>query len=388
VLIGANDVTRINGGQGLDTLQVGGGDTSLNVTTVTQIEFYSLYQNFEEIDLVAGSGSDGLSLGNLDLLNITDSVVPSSLTGPTLAINGDSSGTVTITDPASDWANNGRVSNPFGLSSTYRHLSNEDANLLVRADINIAPGGLADTARTNSLTFSVAKSVLTSNDIDFDGDILGISAISGQTGLSAVINGSNIDVTVAAEDNSGSFDYTTTDGNGGSDTATITMFHSTADTLTGSAGNDVLIGSTSSDTLQGNGGNDILIGGSSSDVFSFQNSADVVAVSTNTTVTIGADQHNLITDFVSDTNTITLGSAFTFTAALEAPNFFTISSPFDGTNGETNGSTPYLVVDSTNTVCYDDDSSTAGFQVITKTQTNNLGTTNFTVEVIGGGVSS
>ena len=382
----ANDVTRVDGGQGFDTLQVGGSGSSLDLTTVNQTEFYSLYRNFEAIDLVAGSGSDSLSLGKLDLLNIAGSVVPSGFTGPTLAVDGDASDTLTITDPASDWTDNGTVTNTFGNGQTYRHLSSDNANLLVDTDINIAPTVTDDSVRTNSLTFSVAKNVLSSNDIDFDGDTLGISALSGQTGLTAAINGSNIDVTVGAEDSSGSFVYTTTDGNGGSNTATVTVFHSTADTLTGSTGNDVLIGSTGGDTILGNAGNDILIGGSGSDVFSFQAAADVVTVSTDTTVTTGTNQHNLITDFTTGADNITLGSAFSFSAALSGANFFTIGSQFDGTNsGMTSSSTPYLVVDSTNTVYFDTDSSTAGFQVIAETQGDTPAIGDFTVEVIGGG---
>jgi hypothetical protein len=136
----------------------------------------------------------------------------------------------------------------------------------------------------------------------------------------------------------------------------------------------------------GNAGNDILVGGSGSDIFSFQASADVVTASTNATVTTGAGQHNLITDFVTGTDNITLGSAFTFSAALSGANFFSIGSQFDGTNsGMSSSSTPYLVVDSTNTVYFDTDSSTAGFQVIAETQGNTPAIGDFTVEVIGGG---
>src|SRR4028118_282065 len=70
-----------------------------------------------------------------------------------------------------------------------------------------------------------------------------------------------------------SFDYSISDGNGGTSSATVIVAVGTVqnggngpDTLTGNAGNDILIGGNGPDALIGNAGNDTLIGGNGTDL--------------------------------------------------------------------------------------------------------------------------
>ena len=201
-----------------------------------------------------------------------------------------------------------------------------------------------------------------------------------------MINGSNIDVTIGAADSSGSFDYTTTDGNGGTDTATVTVFHSSSATITGDTGNDILVGDSGNDSMDGDDGINVFQGGTGTDTVQFNAISDGVAIATNTAVTLDANLHNMVLDFTTGTDKLFLSSAFGFNGTLtENTNFFEISDSFTGTNsGVASGSTPYIVVeDSTGTVYYDDDSSTAGFTVLTESNGNAPVFGDFNVEPSG-----
>jgi Ca2+-binding RTX toxin-like protein len=83
----------------------------------------------------------------------------------------------------------------------------------------------------------------------------------------------------------GSFDYTLTDGHTSSAAATATIVNnaSSATTLTGTSGNDIIIAQQGTESLNGGGGNDVLIGnsgahtlagGSGDDLFAFLQPSD------------------------------------------------------------------------------------------------------------------
>ncbi|MGY4493008.1 retention module-containing protein [Pseudomonas sp. TE3610] len=61
--------------------------------------------------------------------------------------------------------------------------------------------------------------------------------------------------------------YTVSDNHGGSDTAAAVISYQAGHTLTGTSGDDILIGDDSGNTLLGKGGNDFMIGGAGNDVF-------------------------------------------------------------------------------------------------------------------------
>jgi VCBS repeat-containing protein len=75
------------------------------------------------------------------------------------------------------------------------------------------------------------------------------------------------------------FSYEVSDGNGGTDTADVSLsVNDAGGSLTGGSGNDVLIGASADDTLTGNTGNDFLTGGSGDDTFVFADGDDADSI--------------------------------------------------------------------------------------------------------------
>ena len=154
--------------------------------------------------------------------------------------------------------------------------------------VNTAPVVNDDSDATDE-DVAVTIDVL-ANDTDADLDTLSVTSVGAASNGTVVIN---VDDTVTYTPNTGftgvdSFAYTADDGNGGTDTATVTVtvnpvynvingtsanetLNGTSakdqisglegnDTLNGNAGDDLLFGGTGNDTLRGNAGNDTLFG--------------------------------------------------------------------------------------------------------------------------------
>ncbi|MEA2859065.1 MAG: hypothetical protein QOC72_1104 [Methylobacteriaceae bacterium] len=110
-----------------------------------------------------------------------------------------------------------------------------------------------------------------------------VGAVSGQTGGGASLFGPSVffsdDATLGA-----SFDYQVSDGVALSSSATVTVDNNptTTTTLTGTSGDDILIGVHGGETLDGGAGNDVLLGnggatltgGSGDDIFGFRQPSD------------------------------------------------------------------------------------------------------------------
>ncbi|MDA0229708.1 MAG: choice-of-anchor L domain-containing protein [Proteobacteria bacterium] len=126
------------------------------------------------------------------------------------------------------------------------------------------------------------------------------------------------------------------------------------DTLLGGAGNDTLSGGDGNDILTGGTGNDVMSGGGGTNNFTFASTSDGEANPGDNADTIGAGFQNIISDFTSGTDTISLtDSAFGLSSLSAGFNFFAITEQFDGTNTAASGSTAYLVVDVTKTLYFD-----------------------------------
>ena len=114
-----------------------------------------------------------------------------------------------------------------------------------------------------------------------------------------------------------------------------------------------------------------MTGGAGSNVFKFDSPLDGEANPGDNADTIGAGFHNIISDFTSGTDTIQLAngvSLFNLGGSLSAGiNFFSIGAQFNGTNSGASGTTPYVVVDNTKTVYYDDNGNAGtGYTVVTE----------------------
>jgi hypothetical protein len=150
--------------------------------------------------------------------------------------------------------------------------------------LNTPPVANPDSvSATPNTPINISVETLLANDTDANGDPLTLTGVSNFTGGTAVLddNGtpsSSADDYITFTPTTGfsgdaSFDYSISDGNGGTSSATVIVAVGTVqnggngqDTLTGNAGNDILIGGNGQDTLIGNAGNDTLIGGNGTDL--------------------------------------------------------------------------------------------------------------------------
>ena len=180
-------------------------------------------------------------------------------------------------------------------------LSDTDLVAITVGAVNDAPVATPDRIIvSNSTAVTILASTLLDNDTDIDGAALVItevSAPSGITGLTfnAVTGMISFTSGTTTGATAGSFQYTLTDGAGGTTTGTVTIdiravdtggsnadtinltttggfYHASyingklgADPLTGGAPGDVLIGGSGADTLNGSAGTDLLVGGDNND---------------------------------------------------------------------------------------------------------------------------
>ena len=230
----------------------------------------------------------------------------------------------------------------------------DTASITVSA-VNDNPVAVADKIIvSNSTLITIAASALLGNDTDIDGLALTITSVSGGVGISGLtFDATNGTITftsgVTAGPAAGSFQYTVSDGSGGTSTATATIDirsvgngngadtldlstagnyqasfidgRGGADTLTGGAAGDIFIGGTGNgaDTLIGSAGNDLLIGGDGNDTLSGRAGNDVLrgGVGSNDSMDGGAGNEDLL-DFSDGT----VGINFTLTqgGTLASPN--------------------------------------------------------------------
>ncbi|PHJ56763.1 hypothetical protein VF14_32475 [Nostoc linckia z18] len=149
-----------------------------------------------------------------------------------------------------------------------------------------------------SLTITVPSLLVNDTDVD-TGDVLRITGVSNAVGGTAVFNTNGTPSNFTDDfitfnptsSAAGSFQYTLSDGKGGTTTGTVNLLigsrqlggsgnnsltgnagpdfldsGSGNDSLTGNAGNDTLLGGSGNDSLFGNAGNDTLLGGSGNDL--------------------------------------------------------------------------------------------------------------------------
>jgi Ca2+-binding RTX toxin-like protein len=130
----------------------------------------------------------------------------------------------------------------------------------------------ATTAQNTAVTLEA--STLLANDTDANGDSLSLTGVSNPVNGSVTFSNGNVIFTPSTNfTGNASFDYSISDGFGGTSSATVNVAVGTVqnggngpDTLTGNDGNDILIGGQGPDTLIGNAGDDTLIGGNGTDL--------------------------------------------------------------------------------------------------------------------------
>jgi len=94
------------------------------------------------------------------------------------------------------------------------------------AAVNDGPVANADTASTNEDTaVTVLAATLLANDTDVDGDVLSLSSVSNPIGgtVALDVNGDVVFTPTLNFNGTATFDYTVSDGNGGTSTSTVTV---------------------------------------------------------------------------------------------------------------------------------------------------------------------
>jgi Ca2+-binding RTX toxin-like protein len=135
----------------------------------------------------------------------------------------------------------------------------------------VANSDSATTAQNTAVTLEA--STLLANDTDANGDSLSLTEVSNAVNGSVTFSNGNVIFTPSTNfTGNASFDYSISDGKGGTSSANVSVAvggtqigGSGNDTLTGTAGNDLLNGRNGNDSLIGNAGNDTLIGGNGKD---------------------------------------------------------------------------------------------------------------------------
>ncbi|MEG4293990.1 cadherin-like domain-containing protein, partial [Microcoleus sp. C2C3] len=154
----------------------------------------------------------------------------------------------------------------------------------------------ATTAQNTAVT--IAASTLLANDTDANGDSLSLTGVSNPVNGSVTFSNGNVIFTPSTNfTGNASFDYSISDGFGGTSSANVSvavgstqMGGSGNDTLTGTAGNDLLNGDNGDDTLRGGLGTDTLTGGNGQDIFVF---AAIEGIDTITDFNLGTDKIGL-----------------------------------------------------------------------------------------------
>ena len=178
----------------------------------------------------------------------------------------------------------------------------DDGGASVAQTVTVAINGTNDapTAVDENVITDVGASgvvdiqpwMLAANDTDPDTmDHLFVNNLGPGTGGTAVPFGDVFFIDDATP--GGSFTYTSSDGFVTSNSATATVINNatSATTLSGTAGDDIIIATNGTETLSGGGGNDILVGNSGSHVMTGGSGNDSFAFLQTT------DGPGIITDF-------------------------------------------------------------------------------------------
>jgi len=222
----------------------------------------------EDVPLVISAAS---LLGNDADVDLGDSLSIAAVTQPSkggLVNNGN--GTYTYTPNANY---NGTDSFTYTISDRAGATSTATVNLTVNA-VNDNPDAVHDivTAR-QSTPKTILTAELLANDTDVEGNTLSLTNVSNaQNGTVALDSNGNVVFTANANASTASFEYTLSDGNGGTDFAIVSVLVGT--TLNGGNGKDSLLGTAGDDILNGGNGDDTLLGLTGDDILSGDNGID------------------------------------------------------------------------------------------------------------------
>lgn len=208
-----------------------------------------------------GSGADSDSDGGT--LSVTAGTFATANGSVTITANGDFTYTPTANHNGADSFNYTLSDGQGGTDTGLVTLS--------LAAVNDAPIAVDDVF-TGVQNTNITGNLLGNNGLGVDNDIeddnLSVTAETITTAHGSVVisaNGSFIYTPTAGYTGADSFNYTVSDGNGGSDTGAVNITLS-ASVINGTNGNDTITGSANGDTIHGLDGNDTLYGEAGDDI--------------------------------------------------------------------------------------------------------------------------
>jgi hypothetical protein len=263
-------------GKGLSISDVDSGNDQMTVTlSVTEGEL-EVSKGNSGVDSVSGSGTSTVTIkGSVTEINyLLAGFDNGSGSAGYVKYSNDSdapAASIQLTLLVNDNGNNGIGSD----------LTASDTALINITPINDAPGACDDNVITNAgkNPFAIAEWAMLYNDGDADTAHNKLDLASGSSGvfnISSKDTASHTDGTDQAGyvtftdtgGNSGSFDYKLTDG-ALTDTGHVTITQVSGSSVTGTSGDDIIIGSDGKDTLNGGSGADLIFGNAGDDTMIF-----------------------------------------------------------------------------------------------------------------------
>ncbi|MFO1068839.1 MAG: hypothetical protein U1E14_09970 [Geminicoccaceae bacterium] len=383
-----NDV--LSGGSGADTIDGGAGTDIAEFTgNLANYRLTNLGNGVVSVvDLLAtGVGDDGTArLVNVELLRFRDGTISSDINRAPGAIGDTNAAANRVFEAAANGSTVGitaRSNDPDGDSVTYSLSEDAGGRFAINAStgvVTVKNGALLTAGQTHSITvvaedpdgleveetfqigvvtdgnapvanadrilmsrateFAIPTSLLVANDTDPQGDRLNITAVSGQSGCRALLDGDVIRVEVTGA--TATFAYTLSDGSrtstasvtitgtattSGDDRLEVASTASLPSFVDGLGGDDEIVGSTGADSFFGGSGNDELSGAASSDRLSAGSGNDLVDGGSGADTMIGASGDDVfVVDSAGDvvieasgegTDTIRTGLSVSLDDAIE-----------------------------------------------------------------------
>ncbi|MUG95830.1 hypothetical protein F7734_27115 [Scytonema sp. UIC 10036] len=287
-------------------------DTAVGGTPDASQLFTLSITNVNEAATISGTATAsvtedlGVVNGNLSAtgnLTVTDPDAGESKFNTTVTSANDNLGSLTITEAGAftyTVANNSAVQS-LGVGATktdtftvqsFDGTASQNIGATITGVNDTPVAGTDSFLATQGTPLTISTTALLANDSDVDnGDVLSITGVSNAVGGTVAFNTNGTPANPADDfitlnptsSGAGSFNYTLTDGKGGTTPGTVNLLIGTRqltgkgnDVVNGNNGPDYLDGGKGKDKLNGGNGNDTLIGGNDDDQLIGGNGSDIL----------------------------------------------------------------------------------------------------------------